>query len=93
MIAARRSIYELPMQSFDGHPVLNGAVTQPGGGTGAQQYVAFRPDALQAIVSGNLGAMIGNLGFNAATILGHEGAHLWGSRDSETYTIPWGFKP
>jgi hypothetical protein len=48
---------------------------------------------LQAIAAGDLGKQIGNLGLNAANILGHEGAHLWGSKHPGTYRIKWGFKP
>ena len=89
-LAASNSIYVIPM-TVNGHPVLQGGVTQTGGGL--QAYTAFRVDALQAIASGDLAKQIGNLGMNAATVLGHEGAHLWGSKHPGTYAIKWGFKP
>ena len=90
ILASARSIYAFPMKA-DGYPIMQGARTETGGGN--PPYTAFREDAFQAIVSGNLGAPIGNIGFNAAEILGHEGAHLWGSHHPQTYSIPWGFKP
>ena len=89
-LADTKSLYVLPT-TVDGHPVLEGATTRTGGGQPV--VTAFRPDALKAIVSGDLGAKIGNRGFNAATVLGHEGAHYWGSVHPATYAIPWGFTP
>lgn len=90
VIAAARSIHVLPMKA-DGYPIIQGARTHTGGGQPA--FTAFREDAFRAIVSGKLGSPIGNAGFNAADILGHEGAHLWGSQHPQTYAIPWGYKP
>jgi len=90
ILAAAKSIYVFPMKA-DGYPIAQGARTETGGGK--PPYTAFREDAFRAIVSGNLGASIGNVGFNAADILGHEGAHLWGSQHPQTYGIPWGFQP
>ncbi len=89
-LAATGSIFVLP-KTVDGKLVLEGGVTNTGGGTRA--YTAFRRDALNAIAKGNLGATIGNLGMNAATVLGHEGAHLFGSRHPATYAIQWGYQP
>lgn len=90
VLASAKSVYAFP-RSIDGHEVTAGGTTRTGGGL--PPYTAFREDALTAIVSGDLGAQIGNIGFNAATILGHEGAHLLGSHHPDTYLIRWGFKP
>ena len=89
-LAKTKSIYVFPM-TVEGHAVIDGAVTQTGGGLPA--YSAFRVDALNAIAAGDLGRIIGNRGMNAANILGHEGAHLWGARDPANYAIKWGFRP
>lgn len=90
ILAAAGSIYVFPA-SVDGHDVMEGGVTQTG--DGRPPHTAFRSDALAAFVSGNLSTAIGNRGFTAAIVLGHEGAHLWGSKHPDTYRIKWGFKP
>ncbi len=90
VLVAQGGIYSIPT-TVGGYNVIEGAVTQTGGGQPA--FVAFRSDALAGIASGNLGLQIGNIGMNVATIVGHEGAHLWGSRHPGTYSIKWGFTP
>ena len=89
-VIATGGIYSIPT-TVGGYTVLEGALTQTGGGQPA--FVAFRSDALAGIVSGNLGLKVGNLGMNVATIVGHEGAHLWQSKHPGTYAIKWGFVP
>ena len=91
-LAASGSIFVLPT-TVDGFQVKEGAVTKTGGG--ARSFTAFRQDVLQALAVGDLGKGVGNLGMNAATVLGHESVHLWSSAalERDVLRIPWGFKP
>jgi len=89
-VTSQGNIYTFPT-SIGGFNVLQGAKTQTGAGSG---HVAFRADAMAAIRAGALGQMIGNLGFNAATIVGHEGVHLLQPGDENlALSIMWSFIP
>jgi len=84
------NIYRIPMTA-GGYPVAVGGLTQTGGGQ--EPWVAFRSDVLSLIGAGDLGRTMGNLGFDVATIVGHEGTHLLGAREPQALRVKWGFRP
>ncbi len=87
----REMVFSFP-ETVDGHTVLEGGLTKI---DGMNTYVAFRTDVWSGIVAGDLGLLVGNLGFNVATVVGHEAVHLLGGGGNEVQAlkVQWGYQP
>jgi hypothetical protein len=81
--------------------VKEGSMTRTGGGT---SYTAFSNEVMGRILGGQLNGKVGNIGFSACDVVGHEGVHMRQSmgagvgamahntseqREKEAYAVSW----